>query len=93
MARRGRDPDGEIVGALDLGTGWSATVKVADPLAEWDKTVASLKAQGFTVLDESRADTGAFGAFENDAIHVQVTALPEGQQDGPAWHVTIVKKD
>jgi hypothetical protein len=85
-------PDGEVVGALDLGTGWAATVKVDDPKAAFEATATELKNQGFEVLQESTTDAGSLGVYENDAMQVQVSGLLDDGIDGKVWHVTIVKK-
>lgn len=85
-------PDGEIVGALDLGTGWAATVKVDDPKAAFDETAAALKSEGFEVLQETSSDAGSLGVYENDKMQVQVSGALDDGIDGKVWHVTIVLK-
>lgn len=85
-------PDGEVVAGLDLGTGWSVTIKTDDPQAAWVTTTDALKSQGYEVLQESSADDGSFGVYENDVQQVQVTSLLNDPQEGKVFHIIIAKK-
>ncbi|CAN5528124.1 hypothetical protein BH10ACT7_BH10ACT7_04720 [soil metagenome] len=83
---------GDVPIGVDLGTGWTVVVKVADVQASYAEASALLTGAGFDVLVENSSPEGSFGAFENATYQVQVTG-----GDTPDYGVTIsylvVKKD
>lgn len=83
---------GDVPIGVDLGTGWTVVVKVADVEASYAEASELLKGAGFEVLLENSNAEGSFGAFESPAYQVQVTG-----GDTPDYGLTIsylvVKKE
>lgn len=83
---------GDVPIGVDVGTGWTVVVKVADVQASYADASALLTGAGFEVLLENSNTEGSFGAFENSQYQVQVTG-----GDTPDYGLTIsylvVKKE
>lgn len=83
---------GDVPIGVDLGTGWTVVVQVADVEASYAEASSLLVGAGFDVLVENSTAEGSFGAFENTTYQVQVTG-----GDTPDYGLTIsylvVKKD
>ena len=55
---------GEVVFAVDLGTGWTVIFASDDPLADFDAAREELLGAGFTIATEDAGDEAAFGQFQ-----------------------------
>lgn len=75
---------GEVPIGVDLGTGWSVVVKVADVQTSYAEASALLAGAGFEVLVENSSEEGSFGAFESPEYQVQVTG-----GDTPDYGATV----
>jgi hypothetical protein len=79
-------PEGDIVQGMSMGgAGWLALIAVADPMAAYTESSASLQAAGYTVVSEADNGTQAVGIYENAEYQVQVAAAPS--QDA-AWNMS-----
>jgi hypothetical protein len=79
-------PEGEIIQGMGMGgAGWLALIAVADPMAAYAESSASLQAAGYTVVSEADNGTQAVGIYENDEYQVQVAAAPSEES---AWNMS-----
>lgn len=83
--------DGDVPVGIDLGTGWTVIVKVADIASGYDDAKQKLVAKGFTVETDNVTDQGSVGVFTTDKYQVNV-AVTESKAYGPSVNYVVVRK-
>jgi hypothetical protein len=68
---------GEVVFAVDLGTGWTVIFASDDPLADFAVARDELVGAGFTVATEDANDASAFAQLQAPGYTVNLTAGDE----------------
>lgn len=82
--------EGDIPIGVDLGTGWSVVVKVADFSAAFAEASDKLKSAGFEAQAENITADGSIGVYINDKYQVNLTA-GENPDYGPSLNYVVVK--
>jgi len=65
---------GEVVFAVDLGTGWTVIFASDDPLADFATARDELVGAGFTVATEDADDSNAFAQLQGPGYTVNLSA-------------------
>jgi hypothetical protein len=80
---------GEVLFAVDLGTGWTVIFASDDPLADFATAREELVGAGFTVATEDAGDEAAFGQFQSAEYTINISA-GEDPTYGAALSYTVV---
>ncbi len=83
--------DGEIPFGVDLGTGWTVIVKVADIAAAYTAASEKLSGAGFTTEQTGTTTDGSFGVFDTDKYTVEVTATKTADYGPSVTYVVVLK--
>jgi hypothetical protein len=84
--------DGGIAFAVDLGTGWSIIIPVADIDASFADASQKLLGAGFeNQIDSTTSADGSFGVFTSDKYQINLTAT-DTADFGPAVSYVVVNK-
>jgi hypothetical protein len=84
--------DGGIAFAVDLGTGWSVIIPVADIDASFADASQKLLGAGFeNQIDSTTSADGSFGVFTSDKYQINLTAT-DTADFGPAVSYVVVNK-
>ena len=82
--------DGDIPIGIDVGTGWSVIVKVADFNTAFAEASDKLTGAGFDSQAENVTAQGSIGVFTNGKYQVNITAS-ENPDYGPSLNYVVVK--
>jgi hypothetical protein len=83
--------DGDIPFGVDLGTGWTVIVKVADFAAAYTAASDKLSGAGFTTEQTGTTTDGSFGVFDTDKYTVEVTAAQSADYGPSVTYVVVLK--
>lgn len=64
---------GDVAFGVDLGTGWTVVIPVADGPSAFADASVRLTGAGYESLAEQTQPEGSFGVFQNDKYQVQLT--------------------
>lgn len=81
---------GDVVFAVDLGTGWTVIFASDDPLADFAAARDELVGAGFTVATEDANDTAAFAQLQSPEYTVNLSAGNDPTY-GDALSYTVVR--
>jgi hypothetical protein len=82
--------DGDIAFAVDLGTGWSLVIPVADTDAAFADASTKLLGAGFeNQIESTTTADGSFGVFTTDTYQINLTAT-DTADFGPAVSYVVV---
>jgi hypothetical protein len=83
--------DGDIPFGIDLGTGWTVVVKVADFASAYTAASDKLSSAGFTTEQTGTTTEGSFGVFTTDKYTVEVTAAKSADYGPSVTYVVVLK--
>ena len=82
---------GDVPVGLDLGTGWTVVVKVADFQKGFADASAKLEAAGFTSTVNSSSADGAFADYTSPKYEVQITGANTADYGPSVSYVVVLK--
>ena len=81
--------EGDVAFGIDLGTGWSVVIPVADLAAAYADASSKLTGAGFTAQVDQSSDEGSIGVFLSDKYQINVTSA-DSPDYGPSITYVVV---
>ena len=82
---------GDVAFGIDLGTGWTVVIPVADGTAAFADASARLTGAGYESLAEQSQPEGSFGVFQNEKYQVQLTVADTSDFGLAATYVAALR--
>ena len=82
---------GDVAFGIDLGTGWTVVIPVADGPSAFADASARLTGAGYESLAEQTQPEGSFGVFQNDKYQVQLTIADTNDFGLAATYVAVLR--